>query len=70
MKWFGTSWKAPVCRDADHVETPTGAACGGCATVIKDGERGVIIRHVGGLTRQSPWHIGCFLEQLGVELDG
>jgi hypothetical protein len=30
MRWFGESWGAPVCEDAEHVATPVGCECFEC----------------------------------------
>ena len=40
---FGTLWDAPVCEDAEHVDTPIGYPCAFCPETIEISDRGLIL---------------------------
>jgi hypothetical protein len=67
VKWFGKSWGAPLCQDAEHAPTPTGALCLGCDDEIRDGQKGLLIPFVSLTEPPSirPWHLECFLLSVG-----
>jgi hypothetical protein len=66
IAWFGKYWGAPICDEADHVDTPIDEACPQCHRVIRAGDDGLIIPLIqqGGLGQLS-YHLDCFLETIG-----
>lgn len=40
MRWFGADWGAPVCADAEHVDTPVDHPCLYCERLIDEGDVG------------------------------
>jgi len=68
MRWFGENWGAPVC-DGEHVEVPIEIPCGGCGKRIREESQGVIIPdYYWGYRKGNPWHLECFLHELGIEV--
>jgi hypothetical protein len=69
MRWFGKSWGAPVCEPETVSETPVGTPCGGCESLIKAGDYGVILPFAGAATDPSElsYHHGCFMRMLGLK---
>ena len=70
MDWFGDSWGAPVCAPLDHTETPVGEKCLACGKPIATTDQGVIVPYVGDhadFCLNEPWHLQCFLDNLGIE---
>jgi hypothetical protein len=67
MKWFGETWKAPICEDVEHVETPAGQPCFYCCEPFVFGSCGVMISHVDRTVIERPWHFDCFTRFLGVQ---
>lgn len=67
--WFGESWGAPICEEADHTYTPVGDLCVYCQAVIAQGDRGFMVPHVTerGPVIEKPWHRDCFLFSIGVK---
>ena len=50
MLIFGEPWDAPICDDATpYPEVPTYAACIYCGEQFEDGDRGVIMPHLGAV---------------------
>jgi len=45
MRWFGASWKAPVCDPDMLVLTPVGKPCAHCSRPIGLNSQGVLIPH-------------------------
>jgi len=43
MRWFGESWKAPVCETTEQIETPVGLTCAPCGKLIGPDDRGLLI---------------------------
>ena len=80
MKWFGKSWKAPICRTTEHVETPKGY-CVECGGDIQEDDQGLLIPFTGPLDGLEKfvttdanevqnyivYHLDCFLESVGVK---
>lgn len=63
MKWFGTSWGAPVCEETRHVATPTGDACFLCKRAIEEHDRGLVTPCIDDVeVKGVPSHLDCFLE--------
>lgn len=62
MKWFGTSWNAPVNEFAEHTNTPTGD-CAICEYPILPTDSGFILPYLGedGAISPLPYHRECFL---------
>ena len=53
--WFGKNWGAPICADADHIDTPVGKACYHCGEVFVEGDQGVTNQ------QDFSFHIDCNL---------
>lgn len=70
MKWFGESWRAPVCEPEDEVETPVGAACLLCDEPIAAGDQGIVMPFSGDIVdgrltaRPVPEHLDCYLDSI------
>lgn len=65
--WFGESWHAPINTICPHAPTPVGDLCGGCKTLIFEGDRGLLLPYVGepGNPRQYvAFHLACFLDSV------
>lgn len=68
MKWFGESWRAPICAPEDEVGTPVGERCLLCEEPIAAGDQGVVMPFSGDLVdgvvtaRLVPEHLDCFLD--------
>jgi len=79
MKWFGKSWKAPICLETAHTTTPINVLCIDCLTEIKRRDQGFLIPYTGSLKDVSGsavyedgqvhiiYHLHCFLANLGVK---
>jgi hypothetical protein len=69
MRWFGESWRAPVCEDVAHEETPVGAVCLGCEARIELGAQGVTMPAVAadGSVHTAAFHLACIRSSLGIE---
>lgn len=67
MKWFGSSWGAPVCEDTEHVEVPD-VSCACCELEFDEQDRGVTLPFSGGPgdPPELSYHHGCFMWLLGV----
>jgi hypothetical protein len=64
VKWFGTSWQAPINEYAAHVPTPVGEACARCEEPIAADDRGVMIWHVGvAQAGYRPRHVECWVRE-------
>jgi hypothetical protein len=68
MKWFGTSWNAPINQESEHVATPVDDICMHCTERIAAADDGVIIPHRGETVPNcdyeataKPYHRECFL---------
>lgn len=60
--WFGPSWGAPVCDEADHLPTPVGDRCIECMSLITDDDQGMLIPFA-DMTPMvlGAYHLMCFL---------
>jgi hypothetical protein len=74
MKWFGKSWGAPVCTEAEQTNTPVGEECGYCAKLIEAGDTGLLLPFYGDHwyfgTNDPPtmaYHHACFMQAVGVQ---
>jgi hypothetical protein len=72
MKWFGEAWGAPVCSPHSHTTTPLGEACYMCSKEIGVYDRGFILQTVLAEDNLAwlPVHLDCFLENLGLRMQG
>lgn len=83
MNWFGTSWGAPICTIATHVDVPFGKMCIDCAKEIMREDQGLLIPASGfdsdhyaqsivGIANfpNFVYHLDCFLLNIGVKKDG
>jgi len=70
MKWFGTDWGAPVCRDEQHVPTPVGIGCYVCGKPIGAHDRGLVFPFHGEPTDppELSTHLRCFGRSVGLDL--
>ena len=68
VRWFGESWGSPVCAPEQHAETPAGAACAGCQQTIRVGQQGLLIASMGSQPCRVPYHLDCFLREIGARL--
>lgn len=67
VRWFGTTWKAPICDPRAHVETPVGLRCARCEERIASGDRGLTVPvHPPG--PRLAWHLKCWLREIGADL--
>ena len=57
MRWFGTSWGAPLNEDCPQVPVPVGAMCLWCSEIVAEHETGVIY------SNGPVAHFECFLRQ-------
>lgn len=53
--WFGESWGAPMCEEANHIPTPVGAFCISCDEPIAVDDHGVVTPQY-GLDAQAAEH--------------
>lgn len=66
-QWFGKSWGAPACDPDLHAPTPVGEECWGrCGKVITADDQGVMLPYYLGDWQHVPYHLDCFLHEVGV----
>lgn len=53
MRWFGEDWGAPVCEEAEHVDTPVDNQCLYCPHPIDEGDVGFEMPYLGRAGRIS-----------------
>jgi hypothetical protein len=65
MRWFGESWGAPVCQEAEHVDTPVDHACLYCGQMIDEDDSGFEMPY---LSEEGPTitfvHRNCLLRAI------
>lgn len=73
MKWFGESWGAVVCQEADHLPQVPEGSCQGCGMAVEDIDSGLALPRISlsaGLFAMTVattlYHHGCFLSHVGV----
>lgn len=72
LRWFGSSWGAPVCDSRTHTATPVGRVCARCDAEIDEDDQGVTIPSIalsadGGYRQSSVcYHLDCWLGSIGV----
>jgi len=69
MKWFGESWRAPICAPENEVKTPVGERCLLCKEHIEAGDQGLMmpfctVIDAEPVSRQIAEHIECFLDDV------
>jgi hypothetical protein len=64
IQWFGKDWGAPICEDADHVETPAGALCGFCEEPIEAADDGFVMTVLGEFVADQAFHYECHMRQV------
>jgi hypothetical protein len=70
LRWFGTSWLAPVCDPGNHIPTPLGMRCIRCGKGFTLNDQGFEMPYVdGGRVGTVYYHKGCFLREVGVVRD-
>jgi len=64
VQWFGEDWGAPVCRAADHVDTPVDLECAYCGRLIDEGDAGFVMPWLPGDGDVSIMvtHVHCLLQ--------
>lgn len=83
LRWFGTSWNAPVCDEEYHTRTPVGSKCVECSKKIVENDRGIVaaagpgvwgtwdLATEGFLYRVCSYHLACFMAiVVGGEIEG
>jgi hypothetical protein len=78
MRWFGESWKAPICETVEHIETPVGMMCSVCGKAIGAADQGLLIPRLTDanvfdllLAAEIPYaafHLHCFAQSIGVTI--
>ena len=68
IKWFGPTWRAPLCEAEHEVPTPVGENCLLCHEPVREGQRGVelVFSSACGDDRYMPQHLDCFLRSVGI----
>ena len=66
IQWFGKSWHAPICNDAQHTDTPAGQQCMFCPEVIRPDDQGFVMDYDAGTVERRPAHRVCFIRTIGV----
>lgn len=67
VRWFGPTWGAPMNDPRTEIPTPVSDLCIDCGKPIVDGDRGVTLPyHNGELSTRMPFHLACFLHDLGI----
>lgn len=63
MRIFGKLWDAPVCDDAEPAPTPIGSSCPMCEEAVQEGDRGLLVPHLGaeGGVSEKAHHAECWL---------
>lgn len=71
LKWFGSSWGAPVCTPETHAERPD-APCMRCDQPFDDTSQGIILpgADTEGRPYVAPFHVECFIDALGLRARG
>jgi hypothetical protein len=64
MKWFGSPWSSPLCRDCPRVPVPVGKLCKHCGEAIGAGDSGVV--YSDGLSA----HRNCSLRAVAGSTEG
>lgn len=79
VRWFGESWGAPVCEQANHIETPVGMPCGGHEHLHSTPDSWLIHEHDQGITvpyhgaegiSTIAYHLDCWLHEIGADRVG
>jgi len=67
MKWFGTTWDAPICTTTAHVPVPVGMLCMHCGKPIEASHRGLVFPYHGEATEPAEvvTHLYCFAKSIG-----
>lgn len=72
VRWFGESWKAPICDPRAHVGTPVGMNCSGhdhlhgpLSEKIRESDQGIMVPFLGE-NRYVAYHLQCWFHELGL----
>jgi hypothetical protein len=61
VKWFGTNWGAPICRDLEQVPVPVETKCFHCDCHFDEHDRGLVLPYSSAEgTVDTFWHLVCF----------
>lgn len=63
VRWFGRTWRAPVCDPRAHIETPVGHICPFDGADIEPNDRGISVPNMNG--ERTSYHLACFLYSIG-----
>ncbi len=68
VRWFGPSWKAPICGVYNHIETPS-VPCYLCGKEFGPEDRGLMMPFVGGPDDPPTLsgHLDCVIISLGLK---
>lgn len=64
VRWFGTSWGAPVCDPRTHVTLTIRRHCVMCGESIRALDRGVTIPRGDQPGERSYYHLACWMETI------
>jgi len=76
VRWFGDTWRAPVCDPAYHITTPVDTVCIECAKKVTGSDRGIVCSCSPGIwgnwvldTPDGAFYVGsyhllCWMEQV------
>jgi hypothetical protein len=64
--YFGECWNPHVAKSHEKTPAPVGEPFSYCDELIKEGEQGFVVPHVGSSEDHSfrPVHLDCFLRQI------
>lgn len=66
VKWFGPSWKAPICHREDHVARPNADdRCVQCTKGFDANSQGLRITSLNNDGYPLAWHLDCLLQHIG-----
>jgi hypothetical protein len=72
MEWFGAPWNGTFCAAQPPVPPPVGLPCQRCGEHIDQSDQGVIVPFLGAAPSawsETPYHLHCFLDNLGIKHD-
>ena len=65
MRWFGASWKAPVCETLQQVPVPVEERCFHCEGDFIEHDRGFVLPFESPTgTRDTFWHYVCLIKAI------
>jgi len=69
LRWFGKSWRAPICKEPLRAEPPFAEECAHCNVKIKEENQAVLVPICGNVPSQVelPVHLDCFIEMVAAK---